>query len=438
MIEDKVTEFKREYIDEIRKTIIAFANTNGGNLYIGINDNGKAVGVKDVDDTILRVTNVVRDAIRPDITMFVESSCINIEDKNVVKITVQSGTEKPYYLAKKGIRPEGVFIRQGASSVPATESAILKMIKETSGDCFEQARSLKQNLTFEKADKVFKEHKIIFEKAQKKTLGLIGEDGTFSNLALLLSDQCPYTIKIAVFEGTLKTVFKDRCELNGSLLAQIEQAYDYIDRYNRTRAEFNGLTRIDKRDYPKEALREALLNAVVHRDYAFSSSTLISIFDDRIEFVSIGGLVKGISYDDIMLGISITRNKNLANIFYRLKLVEAYGTGIMKINTSYAEYVKKPKIEVSNKAFKITLYNINCENEIIYAVKEKEDINLIDNENINSVMNLLKEKNRIIRKDVQNSLGISQASAILLLKDMQKENLIEKMGQGRKTYYVLK
>lgn len=266
MIEDKSTEFKRIFVDEIKKTVIAFANTNGGIIYIGIDDNGDIVGIDNVDDTILRVTNTMRDAIKPDITMFMDCICEKINNKDVIKIIVQTGTSKPYYLAKKGIRPEGVFVRQGASSVPATETAILKMIKETSGECFEIARSINQDLHFKYLENIFKDKAISFNENNKKTLGLIGEDNTYTNLGLILSDECPYTIKIAVFEGNIKTIFKDRYEFNGSMIKQLEEAYNYIDRYNSTKAEFKGLNRIDIRDYPIEAIREALLNAVVHRD----------------------------------------------------------------------------------------------------------------------------------------------------------------------------
>lgn len=435
MIENKHTEFKREFVDDLKKTVIAFANTSGGNIYIGIADNGEVIGVSDVDETMLRVTNTMRDVIKPDITMFMDCSCEVLENKNVVKITVQSGTAKPYYLAKKGIRPEGVFVRQGASSVPATESAILKMIRETSGECFEEARSINQNLHFTQIDNVFKEKNIAFTETQKRTLGLIGEDNTFTNLGLILSDDCPYTIKIAVFEGTIKSIFKDRYEFTGSMLKQLEAAYNYIDRYNRTKAEFHGLNRIDTRDYPIEAIREALLNAVVHRDYAFSTSILINIFDDRIEFVSVGGLVKGISYNDIMLGISITRNKKLANIFYRLRLIEAYGTGIMKINSSYADCIAKPHIEVSDNAFKITLPNTNHQAESnISNINNAQDTS-VDN-NVKKVLALIDKKQTIVRKDIQDELGISQATAILLLSKMQKDKLIIKIGAGRKTRYT--
>lgn len=272
---------------------------------------------------------------------------------------VQRGTARPYYLRDKGIRPEGVYVRQGASTVPASDAAILNMIRETSGDSYEAARSINQQLTFKYCSTFFKKRGLALGPQQMQTLHMIGEDGTFTNLAFLLSEQCTHTIKLAVFEGSKKSVFKDRIELSGSLLEQLDSAFIYIDRYNRTRAEFQGLDRLESRDYPVVAVREALLNAIVHRDYSFSGSTLISIFDDRIEFVSIGGLLKGMSLDDIMLGVSVLRNQNLANIFYRLRLIEAYGTGILKIKESYSGLVIKPSIEATSNAFKIILPNLN-------------------------------------------------------------------------------
>ena len=278
MLEDKNTEFKREYVEDIKKMLVAFANTDGGNLYIGIDDDGNAVEINNIDGVMLQVTNVIRDAIKPDLAMFCDITVETVQNKKVVKITVNRGTARPYYLSAKGIRPEGVYVRQGASSVPASESAILSMIRETAGDSYEEARSLIQELTFNEADFVFENKQISFGEAQKRSLGLIGEDGTYTNLALLLSDQCTHTVKIAVFEGEQKTVFKDRREFCGSLLKQLNDAYQFIDQFNHTHAHTEGLYRVDKRAYPTEAIREALLNAIVHREYSFSASTLISIF----------------------------------------------------------------------------------------------------------------------------------------------------------------
>lgn len=434
MMESKTVEYKREYIDGIKYTVVAFANTDGGKLYIGMEDDGRVYGVSDPDGAMLRVTNMVRDAIRPDVTMFTEVYVTEMENKPVVVVNVQRGTARPYYLAAKGVRPEGVYVRQGSSSVPASETAILNMIRETSGDRYEDARSLNQQLTFEATAAYFARKEVPFGEKQMRTLNMIGEDGTYTNLAMLLSDQCVHTIKLAVFEGSKKTVFRDRRELTGSLLKQVEDAFSYIDQHNRTRAEFSGLERVDNRDYPTEALREALLNAVVHRDYAISSPTLISIFDDRIEFVSIGGLVRGISYEDIMLGVSVLRNQHLANVFYRLKLIEAYGTGMLKINECYADNEKKPIIEVTGNAFKVCLPNRN------YAVEDNINNNNGKEARINhkhqAVLQLLNSQESISRKDIENALKVSQATAVLLLRNMLEEGMIERVGKGRNARYT--
>lgn len=432
MLEGKTVEFKREYMDDIKYAVIAFANTEGGKLYIGINDDGTVCGVSDVDQSMLKLTNMIRDVVRPDLTMFTDCTVEQMDGKKVIVLTVQRGTARPYYIHSKGVRPEGVYVRQGASSVPASETAILNMIKETSGDCYEDARSLNQQLTFEKATSYFYKKGVDFGEAQKRTLNLIGKDGTYSNLGMLLSDQCASTIKMAVFEGSKKSVFRDRRELSGSLLQQLEDAYSYMDQFNHTRAEFEGLDRMDKRDYPIDALREALLNAIVHRDYSISGATLISIFDDRIEIVTIGGLVRGISYDDIMLGVSALRNQHLANVFYRLQLIEAYGTGIMKINECYMDQPVKPMIEVSSNAFKITLPNLNHQEQLRETTHSFAHV---EDDRMNVVLALFDQKESIVRKDVDEALGISQSTASILLRKMVEHRLLKKVGSGRNLHY---
>lgn len=438
-VENKTTEFKREYVEDIKNTIIAFANCDGGILYIGMNDDGTVCGVDNVDDTMLRVTNAVRDAVRPDITMFVECRNDVMDEKSIVCVTVQRGTARPYYLQGKGIRPEGVYVRQGASTVPATDAVILDMIKETSGDRYETARSLDQNLTFDKSVEFLKKRKVEFGKAQMRTLHLIGDDDMYTNLAFLLSEQCTHMIKLAVFEGSKKSVFKDRRELSGSLLEQLEEAFDYIERYNRTRAEFSGLDRLDMRDYPPEAIREALLNAIVHRDYSFSGAALVSIFEDRIEFVTIGGLVKGITLDDVKLGVSVLRNQYLANIFYRLRLIEAYGTGILKINECYDDYAVKPIIETTSNAFKITLPNTNfrAEKEKTPNTRKTSGFTSVTKreERMNAVLKLCRSKGSIVRSDIEMELGVSQSTAILLLRELTDDGVLIKKGKTKNLRY---
>ena len=387
------------------------------------------VGLDDPDGVALQISNMVRDAIKPDLTMFLHYKTLNENGKQIVAIDVQQGTERPYYISKKGLRPEGVFVRQGYSSVPATSTAIRRMIKETDGDYFEEMRSLEQDLTFEAAEKEFSERNILFGEAQMKTLGIMTHDGVYTNLGLLLSDQCVHTIKAAVFQGTTQNEFKDRKEFSGSLFRQMDEVYDYIDFRNQTHSSFQKLRRIDQRDYPETAVREALMNLLVHREYSFRASTFISLYTDRIEFTSIGGLVSGVTLKDVMMGISVCRNVKLANVFYRLELIEAYGTGILKIMEAYAGTGKEQEIETSDNAFKIILPNPNAPEPDAAPPK-----NSVEED---AVIALAKEQGIFTRKDVEKALGISQTTCGRLLRQMIGTGQIVQEGRGRNTHYRL-
>lgn len=427
-VESEVVELKAEVVGDICKEVIAFANTRGGTLYIGVSNDGNVVGVKNADQVILQLNNMIRDSIKPDVTMFVGYETQHVSDKDIIAVTIQKGTDRPYYLGSKGLKPSGVYVRNGTSSDPATDTAIRRMIKETDGDSFESMRSLEQNLSFEAAEKQFEKQNIPFDTAKMQTLGMIS-DGIYSNVALLLSDQCPSTIKAATFSGEDKGSFQDRREFDGSLFQQMEELYSYLDMRNQTKATFDGLYRIDTRDYPEDALREALLNSLVHRDYSFRASTLVSVYADRIEFVSVGGLPSGIELDDIMLGLSVCRNPKLAAIFYRLQLIEAYGTGMPKIMNAYTETELKPKIEVSSNAFKITLPNRNTganHTETLVGTLKSEEKRILD---------FIGSHGHIVRSDVDRLLDVSQATANRILKRMVAEGLIYQDGNGRKTKY---
>lgn len=428
--ESETLELKEIVVEDIKKEIIAFANSAGGTLYVGVADDGNIVGVENPDMVIQQISNMVRDSIKPDITMFTRYAAKNVEGKQIVAVEIQRGTERPYYLAKKGLRPEGVYVRQGTSSVPATSTAIRRMIKDTDGDSFEAMRSLEQNLTFQATEKEFALRDLAFGISQMKTLGILNTDGIYTNLGLLLSEQCAHTVKAAVFEGINQSIFRDRQEFTGSLLQQMNEVYEYIDRRNQVHSTFDKLRRIDTRDYPEVAIREALLNSLVHRDYSFSASTLISVYDDRIEFTSIGGLPAGVSLDDIMLGLSVCRNPKLANVFYRLELIEAYGTGMKKIMGAYENSNKKPVIETTDNAFKIILPNLN---------EDAGSLPVADagSEAERQVLEFIKKNGAISRKETETAVNLKQTAAGRLLSKMIQKKLIVQIGQGKNTKYRL-
>lgn len=426
LYESETVELKEIYTLDFKKEIVAFANTNGGTIYIGVQDNGEIVGLDNADFVMQQISNSLRDGIRPDVSMFTNIELLQEDNKYFVKLTVSQGTKKPYYLSDKGLKPTGVYVRSGTTSAPASEDAIRMMIKMTDGDSFESNRSLIQELTFNSLNKEMERRNLEFSEVQMKNLGILSSDDIYTNMGLLVSDQCKHSIKFAIFQGSDKLVFKDRKELTGSLFAQLTDAYKTVDFYNGTKATFHDLLRTDERDYPEDAVREALLNAIVHRDYSFSGSTIINLYSDRLEIISLGGLVSGLSLEAAMLGASQPRNEKLASLFYRMKLIEAYGTGISKIISCYKGLPVQPKFENVEGAFRVVLPNTHAQE---LSVEDEKYL---------PILRLFEKQKEITRSDVEEALGVGTTHAINMLKEMLEKELIKKVGNGRLTRYVVK
>ena len=258
----------------------------------------------------------------------------------------------------------------------------------------------------------------------------------FSNLALLISDQCAHSIKIAVFGDEAKTAFKDQKELTGSIFTQLEDAFHYLMLCNKTASVFKGLERIESPDYQEEALREALLNAIVHRDYSFSGSIIFNVDDREIEFISIGSLLPGLSPDDIRAGISQPRNKNLAAIFHRLRLIESYGTGIRRICALYADCPSQPRIEVTSNTFKMVLPNMNTARAEDHP---RDESSLAITAQMKKFLDYIQEHGQITDEKNQSLLNLKKTRAFTLAKQMPKMGLIEAEGRGKdKSYKAIK
>lgn len=428
-VESETVELKREINSDICKEIIAFANTRRGRIYIGVCDDGRVCGVEDSDGVILRIGNMVRDSIRPDLSMFLSYDVLCKGEAKVLEITVEKGTARPYYLASKGLRPSGVYVRTGTASAPCSEESIRKMIKETDGDNFEDLRSLEQSLTFRETARAFKEGKVEFGKTKMRNLGLVSEDGIFTNAGLLLSDQCPFSIMVAVFEGEDMEVFRDRKEFSGSLFRQLDETLLYLNLLNKTRSVIGKKFREEITDYPGQALREAVINAVVHRDYAYRSDTRISLFDNRIEILSFGTLPAGLTLKDLSMGASLPRNHKLASVFFRLRLMEAYGTGIPRILAAYKGFSRQPAMEIGDNTFKITLPNRNYRTEASGGAKELGPEG--------AVLELIRSHGACKRSDVDALLETSASGSTRLLKKMADEGLIRRVGAGPSARYTL-
>ena len=395
--ESERTEYKSQMIEDLYREVIAFANSDGGVIYIGIDDQGNLTGIDNVDETYTRLTNGIRDAIAPDVTMFVRYV---LQENKVIQIEVGEGSYKPYYLKSKGC--------------------------------------LEQDLTFVAAETAFQRYGVAFSVEKYRALGIIQND-IYTNLALLLSDQCLHTTKIAVFNDEFCTQFRDSKEFGGSIFRQFEDSVKYLALCNKTVSTIKGVVRIDKQDYPEEAIREALLNALVHRDYGFSGSIIINVNDSKMEFISLGGLLPGLSTEDIRIGISQPRNKKLAEVFHRLRLIESYGTGIRRIFKLYENCSIQPSIEVTANAFKIVLPNMNVVGTTIENAPETaQKTPVAVTPQMKTVMDYLAEYGQMTDEDLQELLNIKKTRAYLLARQMNENGLIDIIGRGANKKYQLK
>ena len=307
------------------------------------------------------------------------------------------------------------------------------LLCEEAGDYPGQLIAGGADIVYLMQDQVF--HRFLDQPYKEAIVSLVKEE---KPLALLLSDQCQHTTKIAVFNDESCTEFRDSKEFGGSIFKQFENSINYLALCNRTVSTIKGVVRTDKQDYPEEAIREALLNALVHRDYSFSGSIIINVNDSKMEFISLGGLLPGLSTEDIRLGVSQPRNKKLAEIFHRLRLIESYGTGIRRIFKLYASCPVQPSIEATTNAFRIVLPNMNAVSAGAEIAAESKPAAPVITPQMKIVLDYLKEYGEMRDEELQELLHIKKTRAYLLTRQMSEEGLIEVVGRGTEKKYKFK
>lgn len=319
----------------------------------------------------------------------------------------------------------GVSDDGGIVGLEDVDAELLKLTdKMRAGDSFETHISMRQDLTFDYATAYFAESELALGEPEMRTLGML-TDGGYTNLALLLSDQCPSFVKAASFDDDSRDIFLEREEYSGSILEQLERAYDFLEAHNRFKTSYEGLRRVDHDDYPKQALREAVANAVAHREYALSGPTLVSVMPSSVEITSLGGLVPGIAPEDLEANISMPRNKLLAALMYRLRIIEAWGTGIGRMRSSYGDAAESVKVSVTPNTFSVTLPNRNARKSDIKPESDEE-----------AIVEAIRGGCRT-RAEIQSETGFSQSKTINLLRSMASAGILRKEGASRNTRYAL-
>ena len=423
MQENENIEFKELYTENIYKEIVAFLNSGSGTIYIGYNDNGELIGLENVKETEEKISNGIRGKIVPDCSVFVSINNATLDNKDYIIINVSKGVNI-YSLKDKGII-KGTYIRNGSCSMPATEETVKQMIIKNSNITFETSVANNQNLTFNYIREAFMGINIdINNKNIMKNLFMLDNNGNYTNLALLLSDQSPYTVKVATYQSVNKTNFLDRKEFGGSLLEVYDKTLSYLKINSATYGLIDSSIREDIEEYPEFILREIILNSLIHRDYSTLTSNIINIYkDDSIEFISYGSLYGNITIEDVLAGLSTSRNPHLQSIFMRLKRVEAIGSGLRRVNSYYKSKNLDFLVKALPSSFVVRLPRITID-----KISAKDDYKII--------IDYLDKNVEITRKQAERLLDKEKTTTSNVLNKMISDKIIKKIGKGPNTKYI--
>ncbi|WP_338991210.1 ATP-binding protein [Fusobacterium polymorphum] len=417
MKESRELELKSTITNTFLKTVSAFSNYNTGKIIFGVDDNGKIVGLENIEELCLDLENKINDNIssKPNFKF------IKDKKKNIITLIVEEGMNKPYLYKGKAYK------RNDTSTVEVDKIELNRLTLLGLNQYYEELKARKQDLEFKVLKKELEEKLSLkdFSKDILKTLNLYDDKNGYNNAAELFADKNNFAgVDIAKFGKNIDEILDRNLFINMSIISQFQKTLEVFNRYYKYE-QILGSERIEKELIPEKAFRETIANALIHRTWDVNSNIRISMYEDKIEISSPGGLPSGISEKEYLNGqISQLRNPILANIFFRLKYIEMFGTGIRRINESYKDYSVKPAFEIFENSIKITLPIITT--RLFLTTDEKIVMDILEKGAILSSSEILKMTE--LKKDKLNRL----------LKKLIQKNYIDVIGNGRGTKYLKK
>ena len=466
--ESKNIEYKVTLPDKSEKymkTIVAFANTQGGKLIVGVDD--KTHEIVGVENEILfqlmdGIANAISDSCMPQIIPDIEPQ--TIDGKTVIIVSVEAGKNRPYYLKSKG-KENGTYIRVAGTSRQAFPEKIRELEMEGARISWDELTCVGYPVSENVTEKLCREIKSFREKAgmtehSVKKEQLInwkilkqneGKLLATNAYALLTSDYFPFSkTQCAVFKGTDRAVFLDKREFIGPIYTQIESAVDFVLRNIRLGATIDGLVRKEKYELPPEAIREMIINAHCHRNLLDESCIQVAIYDNRLEVTSPGGLYNGLTYEEVMNGHSKIRNKAIANIFSQMGLVEAWGSGVKRILNAAKEYgLPEPKFQEFDNMFRVELFRnslpMTSENKHIGETSEKHRRNIGEtsekhgivelNSTQQEIVKLLLENNQLSAAKLAEKIGVASRNIESNIKKLKEFGILVRHGSPKNGYW---
>ena len=416
MKEHKRLEFKSTITNTFLKTVSAYSNFYGGEIVFGVNDDGSVCGIDNPDQVCLDIENRINDSIspKPDFEIDIDDS------KKIIRLIVREGEDKPYLYKGKAYR------RSDTASIEVDQAELKELVLQGSNLYFEELPCGKDDLLFQELSaKLMKnlDIKVVSEDILR-TLGLFTKDKKFNNAAALLSDENDfYGIDIARFGNSINEIMDRETISKASVLKQYDAALNMIKRYYQ----YEEISEIERKKVdlvPEIAYREAIANALIYRDWSINSHIRISLFSDKIEIKSPGGLPRGITAEEYMKGdISCLRNPILGNVFFRLHYIEMFGTGVRRILLAYKDAKIKPKFEITDNVISVIL-------------PVTEDQYHVTNDEA-KVMSALENGEQLSSSEIAKVTGYTKSKVLRLIEHLKEKDYIKIIGNGRGTKYSL-
>ena len=442
MIETNRIEFKRELTREldIEKEVVAFLNyREGGIIYIGVDDAGKPVEIKDIDGDMLAIKNRIRDGILPTPMGLFDVTVERIEEKPVIKVFVSSGTEKPYYKKQYGLSPKGCFIRIGTAAEPMTQEQIDDLYTHRVHNSLKNVVSPRQDLSFAQLRIYYAEKGMQLNDNFLRSLDMLTDDGKLNYVAYLLADENGNSMKLAKYAGT------DRYELISNneygyccLLTATQKVLDKLDVEDKVSSVITSTRRIDTPQWDRLAIREAVINAIVHNDYIYGAPSKIELFSDHLEITSIGRIPQGLSQEDFFNGVSLPRNRELMRVFRDVEMVESLGSGMQRIMRKYTKdnfefgdnyvrmivpysWVEEPEKMTGKMTGKVT-------GKMTGKVTEKTS---------DKVLRLIAANPSITISRIMTALSMSDSGIRTVLRKLQAQGVIRRVGSDKTGHWEI-
>lgn len=457
-IEYKVAVPKKS--EKYMKTVVAFANGNGGKIVFGIDDKTLEIVGMDEDNifkTIDAITNAISDSceprIRPDVTLQ------TVNDKTVIVVEILPGAMRPYYIKSEGMT-EGTYMRVSGTTRPVEGYMLKELILEGQNRYFDSEPCRELQITDEDIQnfcKTMKETAIKntwqnSEKAKikditKNTLlswGILTEvQGEIfpTNAYALLTGQLRMqpVIQCGLFKGKDRAYFADRKEFDGPIQNQVDAAYQYVLEKINMGMQIQGIYRQDVYELPTDSVRELIANAVAHRSYLEPGNIQVAIFDDRLEVTSPGMLLNNVSIKKMMEGYSKPRNPAIANAFAYMKIIEKWGTGIPRIFRECREYgLPDPELIDFDGDFRVNMYRNTA---IDYSPRVNDRVNDKVNDRVNEIeekiLKFIDNDPAITITQLSMELELSRKTIAAKLKTLKEKKMIERVGSSRKGYWKI-